>query len=257
MKRSTKHSAVSSALVLTGLFMVGGVAQADTVVATFNGSDGVNINYSAILRGNNATVTGSGVDGLFQFTKTGGTPASTILTYPTDQFVSFCIDLADAISGGTSHTWDIVDLATAPDSTAGPMGQTQANNLALLLGSNISSGILNDARTVFATQIQRSAMQIAVWEVVYETTSPFDVTLGTAIFATNNGAVQTQANIYLGNMTSVKKSMQGLVGLTSETTQDFVGQVPIPAAAWLFGSALMGTVALGRRKLNKDKEVQA
>ena len=34
MKSSTKLSALGSALALAGLFMVGGVAQADTVTAT-------------------------------------------------------------------------------------------------------------------------------------------------------------------------------------------------------------------------------
>jgi hypothetical protein len=43
--------------------------------------------------------------------------------------------------------------------------------------------------------------------------------------------------------------MGGLRAITNPDKQDYVVQVvPIPAAAWLFGSALMGTLALGRRK---------
>jgi hypothetical protein len=46
-------------------------------------------------------------------------------------------------------------------------------------------------------------------------------------------------------------NLVGLVAINSdgEKRQDFVAQVvPIPTAAWLFGSAIVGAVALGRRK---------
>jgi len=42
--------------------------------------------------------------------------------------------------------------------------------------------------------------------------------------------------------------LQGLVDVSSNGNQEVATQVPIPAAAWLFGSAIVGAVALGRRK---------
>ncbi len=177
-----------------------------------------------------------------------------LLTYNTqtqsDLFVSFCIDLADGIGvPSNDNVWDVVSLNDAPDPSAGPMN-ARAADLEKLLGGAITTGSLNDALLLSATDA--AALQIAVWEVVHESSESYNVASGLVRFQNAAEGVLAQATTYLTGI-STAKGMVGLKGLTSPDRQDFVGQVvPIPAAAWLFGSALMGTIALGRRKQKKE-----
>jgi len=246
MKTTTKLSMVSAALAMAGVLAVSGPALADQVNARLDSvtpTSPVRVDVTALAGGGSIGTTEYA--GLFNFTQNSGP----LLTFGTNQFVSFCIDLSDAISSPSTHTWDVVDLAAAPDSTSGPMGAGKADALATLLGSNLGA-FLNNAVTVLNDNTKKAAMQVAVWEVVFEDAGgAYDVSSGNAQFS-NNNAVTAQAQLYLNNM-SLGTKMGNLVGLTSTSTQDFVGQVPIPAAAWLFGSAMVGAVALGRRR--KDK----
>jgi hypothetical protein len=246
MKSMMRLSAVGSVLTLAGALAFSGQAAADEVDATVNTLTGAGASYS-LNSGINFTGTTAGI---WNFTQNSGS----LLTYDTNQFVSFCIDLADTIGVPSNHTWDVVGLAAAPDTTAGPMGATKANDLAKLLGGVITSGVLNDARLVLDTNTKRAAMQLAIWEVVHETSGTYSLSGGVAQF-TASAAIINQANTYLALIGAAGTvAMRGLVGLTSTTTQDFVGQVPIPAAAWLFGSALLGVAALGRRRRKESEE---
>jgi hypothetical protein len=263
MKSSIKLSALGSALALAGIFMVGGVAQAGTVTSSYDGINGKNINYTVVLPGNNATKAGPTTAGLFKFTQTGGT--IDVLPVNDKQYVSFCIDLEDGISAGT-YTWDVVSLAAAPDPNSGPMKAAKANDLAKLLGGVLGANLI-DAKTILNSDEKKAALQMAVWEVVFESATTYNVTDGNAKFTDDNynvvvSGLEALANTYLGGIANAT-AMQGLRGLTSPAvgisgveTQDFVVQVvPIPAAAWLFGSALMGVVALGRRRMKNGAQV--
>jgi hypothetical protein len=111
-----------------------------------------------------------------------------------------------------------------------------------------------------------TAFQLAVWEVANETTSTLNVdssssAKGTFYLTSGGGAnsanVISQANNWLSNLSSYTPE-SGLYAFVRDANsnygQDFmVKVVPIPAAAWLFGSALFGTAALGRRKRKEDK----
>jgi hypothetical protein len=255
-------STVGSVLALAGAFAFSGQAAADTVTATYGGmSQTRGVSYSVVLPPTGSpqtTKTGNTTTGIFNFSAASGP----ILTYGNDQFVTFCIDLQDTAQSGI-RTWNVVGLANAPDSTAGPMGDVKAASLAKLLGAAITSGVLNDARNL--TAVQKQALQLAIWEVVHEGQKNdsgefvYNITEGNMKITSGiNNDVFNQANAYLTAM-STATAMGGLVGLTSTTNQDFIGQVPIPAAAWLFGSALIGVAALGRRnrKETKDSETLA
>jgi hypothetical protein len=256
MKRMTKLSAVSSALAMVGALAVSGEVLAEQVTGTLDSyeplsnSDRVIVSISALPGG--GSFSGTEYAGLGYFTQQSGP----LLTYNTNKFVSFCVDLSDNIGvpSGTK-VWDVVSLGDAANTPSGPMGDQRAAALALLLGSNDpgSGGSLNDYRNL-STDVERAAMQVAVWEVAFETPSTagsYSLSTGNAKFTTtgsgDSATILSTAQGYLDNMT-VGISMGGLVGLTSTETQDFIGQVPIPAAAWLFGSALIGAVGLGRRK---------
>ena len=76
-----------------------------------------------------------------------------------------------------------------------------------------------------------------------------------------NANIVDQANAWLGLagqwLRWEANQLNNLVALVNDSTQDFVAQVPIPAAAWLFGSALVGAVGLGRRRKDKGEAAAA
>jgi hypothetical protein len=257
MKSSIKLSALGSALALAGLFMVGGVAQADTTVtATFN---------------NVLPSTGAGGGGLFQWTRTDGTFPGTLLPDNNDaQFLSLCLEPNEVVSPGTSYTYDVKDLASAPSTNGGvgttPMGVAKAGDRKQLFGGaySVFGGSFSNLTGTPTDSQLRGALQIAVWEIVYEQTttgtplSPggflYDVTDGTYTVGTD-ATVNALANHWLENLSSYSQA-QGLLALVKNGQQDQIVQVvPIPAAAWLFGSALMGVVALGRRRMRNGAQV--
>jgi hypothetical protein len=251
MKSTMKLSALSSALALAGVMAFSGPAVADQISADYVGmTETKRVDYSVVLPpvgSPSTTKTGRTTTGIFNFENATGP----IVTFGTDQFVSFCIDLDDTVTA--NNTWNVVSLAEAPDTAAGPMGSTKANAVAKMLGGAITSGVLNEARNL--TALQKQAMQLAIWEVVHEGPgTAYNIETGNMRFTSGlTSDLINQANdffAYIGD-TSVT-AMSGLVGLTSDN-QDFVGQVPLPAAAWLFGSALVGVAAVARRK-KKDQE---
>jgi hypothetical protein len=255
MKSMTSLRAVGTALAIAGVLAFSGQAMADTVTAKFTGmtkTDGIGYSVDLPPDTGGTTKGGSTDTGLFTFdvgvnTDTGTLPSGPIRFFDTDQFVSFCIDLDDQISKNNTVTWNVVSLDGAPDAIAGPMGATKANDIAKVLGYTITSGVLNDAR--FLSNAKAQAVQAIIWEIVHEKSSnPYDLALGTATFTGLTNAALTEVSDILTKF-GTATAMKGLVGLTKDGKQDFVAQVvPIPAAAWLFGSAMVGAVALGRRK---------
>jgi hypothetical protein len=251
MKSSIKLSALGSALALAGLFMVGGLAQADTVTTDYTnvspGLSGVavkNVAPGSPLYDQSTTA------GVFNHVVKSSSPTGIDL-FPagTANFVAFCIDLQDVTGDNVVYT--IVNLKDAPDPLGDNMGAAKALDLSKMLyaavGANLSaaSSLSND---------QAAALQMAVWEVVFEKSGTYDIFNGNMTLS-KNADVNALANGYLGG-TNGPTAMSGLVGLTNPTKQDFVAQVvPIPAAAWLFGSALMGVVALGRRRMKNGAQV--
>jgi hypothetical protein len=247
MNQMPKISAVSPALALAGLLACSGQALADSVTAKFTGmSQTRGIGYEILLPPDNGnSETGSTTTGIFNFTNASG-PID-FFGNSNDQFVSFCIDLEDTITPNSAPTWDVVSLSEAPDALAGPMGATKASDIAKVLGYTISSGVLNDARLLSVAQKQ--AIQALIWEIVHEDpdTGGYNLSTGSATFSGLTDDAQAEVTHILNNFGNAT-AMTGLVGLTSSSNQDFIGQVPIPAAAWLFGSAILGAVVLGRRK---------
>lgn len=264
MKRMTKLSAVSSALAMAGALAFSGQVFADTVTANYTG-----VSPRATV-GVHYTPTGLNVNayaGSYNFDNATGP----INMWEPGKFASLCVDLVDDISEsgmyGNPQAWDVVSLAATPNAGSGQaMGVVKADQLARLLGGVLGTD-LNNVRdtTTYQDQISgindnqlAAALQVATWEIVWEDSSnSFDLGKGDLTFSGISGNIAEQANSWLTKVGAgtYGTAMQGLVGLTSPTDppvgtsrQDFVGQVPIPAAAWLFGSALIGAVGLGRRK---------
>lgn len=272
MTRRLRLSAVSSALAIAAALAFSGKALADTVTAEFNNvSPKTTVSYS--LKGGAFTGTQAGV-----FNFSGASGPINMFGASNDMFVSFCIDLRDTVKPNPQN-WSVVPLADAPNpkplnNPGNSMGYTKAGKLAQLLGGTLGTE-LNNARNTASYNLQDSgftlnagqraaALQVAIWEIVWEDEGKIgsladdDVRFNLGA----NNVIRKQAEYWLAGLDGYA-AMGHLVGLSSPTvfggtaTQDFVGQVPIPAAAWLFGSAMVGAVALGRRHKEKGEAAAA
>lgn len=228
IKQMMKTSSIGSALAIAGVLAFSGNVMGDQVTATLDDID----------------PTSPGGGGLFYFDDASGP----ILFYNSDSFVSFCIDLDENVSTNNTYTWDVVALGDAPNGS--PMGTDKAADLAKLYGDQIGTS-LNDATTLNDGTL--IALQLATWEIIYEDfdANGYSVSGGNH-FVGNNSGWADDANDMLSDLGDSGVVMTGLVALTNEGAQDFVAQVPIPAAAWLFGSAMVGAGVLGRRKKKAD-----
>lgn len=185
-------------------------------------------------------------------------------TAPHDYVQTFCIDIEDTFAWNTWYDGiSLVDLATAPDTTAGPMGSERAGYLATLFDLHWNA-------TDLASPMNASAMQLAVWEIVDEFNTNPDGPEGESIlpasWSVSPGAGQGLfyvssgddlgaigvANSWLGEVaTAGTSSWAGsYIGVQSnkEAVQDFV-IVPIPGAVLLgvLGLSVAG-VRLRRRQ---------
>lgn len=247
-------STAGSVLALAGALAFSGQVAADQVRADYLSHQGGNI----------STTNGSGGGGRFTFDRTGlraqdsgpefqGTLNSnggpTNLAGSDDIFYAFCLEPGQILAD--PNTYNVTTLQSAPNPGAvGAMNDDRAKAMRILFGNvlpDFSAGITTETAI---------ALQIAVWEIANESLgNGLNVNAGT-LQVTNQLAARNLAQSWLANITSGvwTTEARGLIALTSATGQDFVAQVvPIPAAAWLFGSALLGVAALGRRRRQVEK----
>ncbi len=155
-------------------------------------------------------------------------------------FLTWCVDLYHNQSGGT---YLIGDIAVAVSDTA------RANALLALIGNNPMPG----------TADASAAMQLAVWEIVYEATGAnWNVTSGLFSSGEANGGgdfanALTLANGYLGNVANnIWQTQPGtsLASLTQEYAQDQVTLIPsVPEpATWAMMIAGFGAVGWAARR---------
>jgi len=167
----------------------------------------------------------------------------------------------ETITMGDTPTWVVKDVAAAPvdaagiPALAGGMGAAKAESLAKLV-TRALGGSISNAFSLSATQ--QVALQMAVWEIVYETSGTFDVLLGNFStsagipnYGTDNSGATAQANTWLTGLAGFTAA-ENLYALTLDGTQDFLVQTPLPAAVWLLGSGLLGLFGISRRRQRKS-----
>lgn len=103
-----------------------------------------------------------------------------------------------------------------------------------------------------ADATQSAAIQLAVWESVYEGSNPLNVSSGQGGFSASAvpSAVETLANQLLGQASALAQSLYSISVLQNANQQDFllVNRVPEPATLGLVALALAGAVGASRRR---------
>ena len=154
--------------------------------------------------------------------------------------LAYCFEPQQSAGSGT-YTIDST-LLTVPLNIGG-ISAAKANALRLLLGQT---------STPFggATALQQAAMQVAIWEIIRETTSTYNVSGGNTTFANESTAgVLSQAQTWLAAVNSgTGTPISGLFGLTNATFQDIGGQIPEPSTFGMIGLSMVSLAFLARRR---------
>ena len=245
----TLRQAITAGSLASLMALSAADASAATVTAKFTGL-GLGGSVNRIIDNSTTGTTGtqSGItSALFNFQRTGGDFAGTLLAGVSDNFLTICIEPQDTISIGSGYTFMVEDLSDGAENIGG-MGVTKANRIReLLFGVNPFA---------FTTNTEGSALQIAIWEIVRETDStPLDVSTGHTRFsnAAPAGALaqaQSWLNTYVNDGEDPGQRANNVLALVSDTNQDVLAfvSVPAPGVLPLFGLALAGIGFARRRK---------
>ena len=231
MKRMTLWMVVVALVAWTG---AASAETVNTVEATF--TDIVNRKAVHVQNGNELYVWA----GQSLFKNLGISPnlPSNPAYYLGDWFGGYCIDLHQSITFGYTTTWDLKTLEEAPvGSVPGPGMGTDRAQLLKRLWAN------------YYTDLHNAEFQVAVWEILAETSSVYNVTnMNGSFYATRTNEVDIDLiNDWLDVITATNYSGQEtsiMWALTSTATQDFavlietggVGPGPdVPEPVTMFG----------------------
>lgn len=176
---------------------------------------------------------------------------------------TFCIELGQYTSGSFAR-YDVVHLDEAPNpATSGP-GDVQynaqiVNRINAVLRSAIDLGFLDERlqTTGSSTANNQSAVQLAIWESIWESTdSNLNLASGNSKLMNNannsmsgvmssTNSLLAGANAYLQNLGNLQY-ISGLRALVNNNFQDQLVVVPLPTAA-LAGFGLLGGAVAVRR----------
>lgn len=202
-----------------------------------NGSEAV-----TVVRPTNVSmnVTAGGFTGFYNAVE------SKLLSSP---LLTYCIELTQTFSFNTTYSnYSTVAVAAAPNSIPGGMGAAKADALARMMGD----GRFADS---FTTREKSVAMQLAVWEVVYEAAgTAYNLASGAfRLTSAESAAITSQAATYLSftstGTVSALVALSSVVGSPNSGQQDFITVVPVPPSAALLASGLLlGLWTMRRRR---------
>jgi hypothetical protein len=239
---------MKTTLVLA-LALVGFNAQAATIIALFNGEQTSDAIQRFIV--NDPTNPGwvDTTTGEFSFTRTGGTEIGAL----SGTFFAFCIEPREFVSQGTTYTYDFSYLEQGTTNIGG-MGAAKADLLRELFGRYYPDfSVTLDAE-------HASALQIAIWEIVRETSGTLSVSSGNISFRNPADApALALAQTYLSSLDGTGPKLTNLYALDNVGAQDVIVQVtgslqtfqapaPEPATLATMGVALIAISLMLRRR---------
>lgn len=190
-----------------------------------------------------ATIYGGGLNGLtgytgiYSWTNAGSTGAG--------EYVpnwGFCIELTQSPYTGW-YTMADLEMSPQPVAYGGPMGTLKANAIRELWGRYFDPAWTTGANKQFA-----EAFEASLWEIIYETSSTWDVTTGPGFRATGIQQAAT-ANTWLNSLNgNTAYFAQNLAVATSLNGQDFLTQIPEPATVFMLAMGGLLTGWIQKRK---------
>lgn len=224
------YATVVTTLLVTSLWA--GIAQAGIITATFNGYEN-NLKDSATVTTNGGTSTMRTNAGLFNWTNEG----------TGDVFQTFCIELSQYIQQGQTYNYSLFQ-ASDPSNGLGSVedyvGRLYTNAFDLI--GNVSA--------------RAAAFQLALWEIVHETSGVYSLNSGSfQVVSTGNANSELWASSYLNSLDSWTSNYTMNI-IRSDTQQDQLivggqnGPTPIsePATLGLFGLILLCIGVLSRNR---------
>lgn len=207
-----------------------GTASAGTITAKLDTglSQGANITASGIYNGNVNTNT-------FSWTRTDtagpGVDSSVPVTFDT-----YCVDLSQNVKDGKTFTFDVISMVDA--------GYTA-------LQQSLLRNVWTAYKSSADSKNEVAALQLAIWEIVYDN----DLNTATGSFKVNSSntlktlaqTLVTAASNLVSNPAPGFEPLN-LVVLRSNTAQDQITEVPVPAPGPVALAGLGLLLAAPRRK---------
>lgn len=219
-----KHTPLALS-VLAASALSAGASAVVTVDVTYNGTG-----YGEVVSVTSPGYSGGVNAGQLLFTAANSSDTN---VFANGSYISFCADLYQFTNAGPNQ-YGVIGVDQLP--TSAPMGAATAAAVSELYA--FAAGAQYGVDSAYAC-----AFQLAIWEVVTDYAS-LDINAG-AFTATGYSA---QAGIYLAALlASVDGSgSANILGLSNDTYQDFIVEVPAPGAFALLGVA--GLVKSRRRR---------
>jgi hypothetical protein len=147
-------------------------------------------------------------------------------------FTAYCVELSQNFAFGVDYDYTMV-------SGLSYFGAEKASDLSRLFFA---------AQDFVVDGITSSALQAAIWEIVYEDASSYDLGSGTFTGSGNAGAFAT-VNSFLENLDSYSDAYYQLGVLVNGQRQNFVVPTPVPEpGTWALMAAGLGALGFVARR---------